>query len=277
MRRVRERLRDIIEAIENIESRKNIDGTQWNEENRHADGRGSPFDYSSRGTPCPQASRACLRTDAITKRVYYLERRRRSPSGGRFQSTNNPREFVESHAAVYELFARGLTNECQAPLSKNVFRGMNAFRKVAHALKLKGRVLESDGQWENAADTYLQIIQLGEGIEHGAIIHLLVGISIEKIGLANLKPALLHVGAKERKMLCDRLVVINKNRINFREVQERDHYYAILTEPNFLKRLWYNLYWHLRFFGLNRAPDPGEMYKRLIAEIDEAARSAFAQ
>jgi hypothetical protein len=187
--------------------------------------------------------------------------------------TNNPREFVTSNTAAFRLFAEGLTNDCQAPLAQKGLSGVNSFRKLALALRLKARMFEAEGQWERAAETYLQILQLGEGIEHGALIHLLVGMTIEKIGLAGLKPVLSRLDLQERKVICGRLEVMNRNRIRFQEVQDRDRYFQGINEPNSLKRLWYAVYWHITFLGLHRAPDVGEKYRRLVAEIEETARA----
>jgi hypothetical protein len=97
-------------------------------------------------------------------------------------------EFVKANNRMFELVSAGLKLPFEVPssmysLTNSLLSDLAGFKAIGVALRARGKEAEERGANGEAVTNYTSIIQLGQRVEHGPLIALLVGIALEKIGL----------------------------------------------------------------------------------------------
>jgi hypothetical protein len=139
--------------------------------------------------------------------------------------------FVKANERMFELVESALKLPFEIPLSmysetSSPLADLSAFKTVALALRAKGKEAEERGASGDAGTAYADTIRLGQRVEHGPLIALLVGIAIEKIGLDAVEKLAPQLGPAKRKDLARQLESLEKQRLAFSEVELRERYFA---------------------------------------------------
>lgn len=154
----------------------------------------------------------------------------------------DPSAFVKANEPVFKQMGSALTLPFELPLStysptNPPLKELASFKTVALALRAKGKEAEKRRADAEAAAVYMEIIRLGQHVEHGTVIALLSGIAIEKIGLDAVEKVAPRLTAAQRKDLADQLDSFDKQRLPFSEVTLREHYFARRITGNPIKLL----------------------------------------
>jgi len=102
---------------------------------------------------------------------------------------------------------------------------VGGFKGLANAMKVEAQYAELQGKQGEAANSYLDIIRFGQKVEAGLLIHFLVGLSVESIGLRGLEGLEPNLQGAERARVAAELLALRESRLPFREVLERERYY----------------------------------------------------
>jgi len=139
--------------------------------------------------------------------------------------------FVKANERMFGMVSSALKLPFEVPLTmysptNSLLNDLSSFKGIALALRARGREAEQRGGNGEAAASYTRIIQLGQRVEHGPLIALLVGIAIERIGLDALKIVVPGLTAAQRKDVVDQIESFDRERMAFSEVVLREKYYA---------------------------------------------------
>src|SRR5262245_26476709 len=150
--------------------------------------------------------------------------------------------FVKSNEQMFQLLAPALKMPFEVPsamysATNSVLTDLSSFKSIALALRAKGKEAHQRGAVGDAAAAYLDIIQLGQRIEHGPLIALLVGIAIEKIGIDALEEVTFQLTPAQRKDVAVQIESFDKHRLAFSQVDLRERYYARQITMNPVKLL----------------------------------------
>jgi hypothetical protein len=145
--------------------------------------------------------------------------------------TNHLAEYLEQHQESLALFARALSNKTEVPIAilppGNLANAPFAdFKFLAQSLVQKGRLEESNGDLSAATKTIVDLIRFGQAIEHGPLISFLVGVAIERMGLAELRRIHPKLSPTYQTLLAADIAILNHRRISWREIIEREQYFA---------------------------------------------------
>jgi hypothetical protein len=108
-------------------------------------------------------------------------------------SVDDLKSLVEKNADAMKLARTGLSHECRVQLYsqaefQNHIQEITDLRNLALAFTAAGRLAETNNSLADAADAYLQAARIGqESGKGGIMIHSMVGIAIEAIGIVNLE------------------------------------------------------------------------------------------
>ena len=151
-------------------------------------------------------------------------------------ATNYIATYLQTNAAALMLLREALTEPCEAP-PETYQAGMvnvtdiGAFKNLALVLKVEGRQAELQHRPADAARSYLDTIRLGQKIESGPLVSLMIGLSIEKSGLESLEKLELHLTGPSRAEVATALKQINTHRISFSAIEERERYIRRKLSP----------------------------------------------
>jgi hypothetical protein len=150
--------------------------------------------------------------------------------------------FVKANERVFELVNAAIELPFEVPLTmysvtNSLLTDLSSFKAIARALRARGKDAEERGANGEARTNYTSIIQLGQRIEHGPIIALLVGIAIEKIGLDALEKAAVGLTPAQRKEVADQIESFDRERLAFSEVALREEHFARQVTGNPIKLL----------------------------------------
>ena len=139
--------------------------------------------------------------------------------------------FVKANDRMFELVESTLKLPFEMPLilyseTNSSLPDLTAFKTIALALRAKGEEAEKRGAGSDAGTAYTDVIRLGQRVEHGPVISLLVGIAIEKIGLAAMEKLAPRLSPSQRNELAHQLESIDRQRLAFSEVAIRERYFA---------------------------------------------------
>jgi hypothetical protein len=151
-------------------------------------------------------------------------------------------EFVKANERMFELVSAALKLPFEVPasmysLTNSLLSDLASFKAIGVAIRASGKEAEERGANAEAVTNYTSIIQLGQRVEHGPIIALLVGIALEKIGLDALEKVAVTLTPAQRKELADRIELFDRERLAFSEVAVREEHYARQVAGNPLKML----------------------------------------
>jgi hypothetical protein len=186
--------------------------------------------------------------------------------------TADPTAFVNANDHLFELVESALKLPFELPLStysltNSALPELGRFKTVALALRAKGREAEIRGANAEAAAVFTEIIQMGQLVEHGPLIALLSGISIEKIGLDAIEKVASRLSAAQQQNLAEQLETLNKQRLAFAEVTLRERYFARRITGNPVKLL---LAWYM---GRNVIQTAHKKQERISSDIERVAKT----
>jgi hypothetical protein len=180
--------------------------------------------------------------------------------------------FVQANSRMFERVESALKLPFEIPLrmysiSNSPLRDLSAFKTLAHALRLKGMDAAQRGMNADAATNYINIIRLGQHVEHGPLIALLVGIAIEKMGLDALEQLAVKLTPEQRKNLAGQIESLDKQRLPFPEIITREYYFARQVTGNPIKLLI------ARFMSRAAIAKAEKKQERLSSDFHRAAKS----
>jgi hypothetical protein len=141
--------------------------------------------------------------------------------------------FIATNAEPLRLLRLGLTRRCSIPTEQTI---ANFEKTTTHLINLKrsAQLLAADGKlaaMENrpgdAAKSFVDAIQFGNEISHGGfIIHRLVGVACEGIGVFQLVKVMPALDCKEIRPLIATLEQIENSRVSWEEVTANERRFA---------------------------------------------------
>jgi hypothetical protein len=144
--------------------------------------------------------------------------------------TNELRALVEGDAETLKTARIGLNRKCRVslpPYSSGFGEYMGPIgqlRHLAQAFVAEGKLAELSGQTETAADSYVDVMLLGQQISQGGImIHQMVGISIEMMGSTRFQKVLERLNAATCHRLAEKLEVMENEREPVEEILRTEH------------------------------------------------------
>ncbi len=125
--------------------------------------------------------------------------------------------YLAGKATAISLVQTGLSRECRVPLVYSIDAThtlpLPALKQVAQLLAAQGKLAEAQGRNNDAAQSYLTMIRLGqESCRGGLIIHSLVGIAIEAMGDAHLESLIPKLSAAQSRAFATDLESIDSKR-----------------------------------------------------------------
>ncbi len=131
------------------------------------------------------------------------------------------KKLIVENAPAFEEIRRGLTQQYYSPASLSSPIGMKSFsefRRLARMMWLDAKVKGDSGDWNGAANSYLDSIQFGVQVPRGGnVITSLVGIAIQSGGRKGLKQVISNLSAVEAKAAVSRLEAILSTQTPFLE------------------------------------------------------------
>jgi hypothetical protein len=141
--------------------------------------------------------------------------------------------FVKANQRMFDLVHSALKAPFEVPLRMYSYSATNSplpdlasFKTISRALAAKGKEAEQRGASGEAAATYIEIIELGQRVEHGPLIALLVGVAIERFGLALIEKEAAALTPAQRKDFAHQIESLDRERLPFSEVTRRERFFA---------------------------------------------------
>jgi hypothetical protein len=119
-------------------------------------------------------------------------------------SAEELRAFVGKNSNALELIRLGLSRQCQVPInfSSNAFvtffPDLAQVKSLAYVLWAVGRLAEMEKRTNDAIKAYLDTIRFGhESMRGGVLIHKLVGVAIESLGMQSIQRLAANLDAQQ--------------------------------------------------------------------------------
>lgn len=147
--------------------------------------------------------------------------------------------LLKANSRALTLFQRGFACEYLNPAVRtnhdldSTMHKYSKLRAVARLKLLEGGVLAAKGQWHDAVNRYLDVVELGKDTPRGGpLIALLVGIAIESIGRRPIFNSVDHLTAGEAKAAAQRLEQISAEEVSLTDalLEESAVGYALVEE-----------------------------------------------
>jgi hypothetical protein len=151
-------------------------------------------------------------------------------SDGSTVSADQYGSFVITNREAFAAVRQGSKLKVEVPgdayVQKNLaLDKLSSFKGLAQAMKVEGQYAELQQRYGDAANTYLDIIRFGQKLEAGPIIHFLMGLAVEKIGLRGLEHLEPNLQGAERAHVSAELRTLTGSRLAFKEVLDRERYF----------------------------------------------------
>jgi hypothetical protein len=117
--------------------------------------------------------------------------------------TSDVTAFVTENEAAIQEIRLALTLPFEVPLAgysptNDLVRDFGKFKAVGLTLRAKGRFAEDQKAFAKAAEIYVEVIQLGQRLEHGPLVALVTGVLIEHLGLEAIEKIYAQLPSVER-------------------------------------------------------------------------------
>jgi hypothetical protein len=154
-----------------------------------------------------------------------------SPDAGNYNKKDAAqlRAVVSSNAAALSLARAGLSNQCQVPMQfsqsyiSNHLNELAGLKRLAQAFAAEGMLAEMEGRTNNAVQSFLDTIHLGnEASRGGALIDELVGIAIQAIGTSHLQTLVPQLDAKTCRETTAALATLDSQKQTWNEVMQQE-------------------------------------------------------
>ena len=154
------------------------------------------------------------------------------PSSG----TTNMAAHLERNRESLRLMREAMNYPSELPAvfyenQNSLVGAIQHMKRLAQVAKLEGTELERDGQHGEAAAAYLNIVRLGQKIEHGPALCLLIGIYVEKVGLDALDRVIPSLNEETRVKVAAELKSLRHSAVSLEDVNERERYFIQRTAP----------------------------------------------
>lgn len=150
------------------------------------------------------------------------------------------RQFVRTNSATLRAGRNGLEKESRVPIkfvADSDFTGLSVVKYLGLGLEAEGRVAEWDGQTNRACLEYFDVVRLGvAGAKGGLLIHKLVGIASESIGITALRKASRGLDAVEARELILKLQQLEAQEESIDTILDREEEWSRVTS-RFRERL----------------------------------------
>jgi hypothetical protein len=157
-------------------------------------------------------------------------------SDGSTVRTNDYPAFLMTNRQALAIVREGLKLRAELPAKAYERAGvwehtglqlddLSLFKGLSNALKVEGQHAEIQQRYGDAANTYLDIIRLGQKVEAGLLIHFLVGLALENTGLRALEQIEPHLPPSERARVAAELKALQRSRLTFAEILNRERFY----------------------------------------------------
>jgi hypothetical protein len=147
--------------------------------------------------------------------------------------TNNAAQFLAMHQSVLVDARVALNLPGEAPAS--AYRAGNASgtwdlvalrRELASLFFIQAKYAAEQHHVVEAADACIDAIRLGQSVEHGPLIDLMIGSGIELGGIRELEKLIPELRPDDFRRVIPRLTALNQSRIAFSEVRRRELYFG---------------------------------------------------
>lgn len=169
------------------------------------------------------------------------------------------RGLITKDTEAFQIARTGLQQECRVPLdysptSSALLDKLQSIRYLAFAFEAEGKLAEMENRTNDAIESYLDLIRLGNASARGGIIiDQQVGIAIESLGVEQLQKLAHQLDAKSCRETSATLETLDSQRQTWDEVmqQERNwshrtfpgirHEFVRLTERNSMQKLYQDI------------------------------------
>ncbi|MGZ8939748.1 MAG: hypothetical protein ACXW32_11100, partial [Limisphaerales bacterium] len=162
-------------------------------------------------------------------------------------STNELPAYIATNAAARATIREALTQTFEAPAATYDMATINtplnqvgSFKSLALLLKNEGLNYELQNKPAEAARSYTDVIRLGQKIETGPLMFMLIGIAIERIGIESLGKLDPNIPSPARSEIGTALRQINSQRVPFGAIEERERYIRRRNSPTPLHFLFFS-------------------------------------
>ena len=159
---------------------------------------------------------------------------------GDLANADNLRTVVATNADALRLLRAGLARNCSVPTAAVIanFGGVSgdliALKSLAKLLNAEGRLAEAEDRPLDAAQSYLDAMQLGDKMSHGGLmIHRLVGIASQGIGTISFVKLLPKLTCDQMRPLISQLEQIDGETVAWEEVLKNEDRFARAQLGNF--------------------------------------------
>jgi hypothetical protein len=158
--------------------------------------------------------------------------------------TNNFSEFLQTKSDVYALISNGLKQQIEAPPDGYKYSGgmktmqdLMGFRRLERALTLKSKSFTDQNEPGKAAELLIDVIHLGQQVEHGPLICFMVGSAVEISGTRKLAGLLPRLNTNDLVRVSQRMQALTESRLPYEEIAARERYYIAMNTRNPWMRL----------------------------------------
>ncbi len=143
--------------------------------------------------------------------------------------------LVATNLESLKLARTGLSRECRVPLDFDptntaMTQEMGLVKRLAQAFAAEGKLAELEHRPSDAAASYLDAVRLGhQGARGGLLIHSLVGIAAESIGLKHLEYLARTLDGKQCQDAVAVLEALESQRESYAVVLQHEHKWARRT------------------------------------------------
>jgi hypothetical protein len=148
------------------------------------------------------------------------------------------REIVLTNATTLALAQDGLSNQCAVTLTfsqddmANHLHDVVGLKNLAQALATKGELARRENRFNDAVNSYLDLIHLGnESARGGGLMDQMLGTAMESIGVDHLQELVDQLNAKSCRKTTATLVILDSQRQTWDEVMQQEHDWSRRTFP----------------------------------------------
>lgn len=185
--------------------------------------------------------------------------------------TNGYADFVATNREALAMVREGLKLRAEAPESAYdvqtvALDKMATFKSLGKAMEIEGKYAEVQGKFGEAANVYLDLVRFGQKAEAGPLIHFLVGLALQNMGLRGLDGLEPKLKGAERARVAAELKALEESRMAFQEIVERERFFM---RRNAATPLHYALGLYLTRTPIAKARENHEKHGREMARVAE--------
>jgi hypothetical protein len=162
------------------------------------------------------------------------------------------RDLVMPNAEATRLLQSGLSRQCVVPAERmttlqTVSDDLSGLKRLAQFLRAAGQLAELEGRTNEAVQTYLDCIHLGNESSRGGLnIHRLVGIACEATGLDPLARSVVFLTPEQQLQVAQRLLDMDAEAVPLAEIWETENRFTRSRFPpqwnpvSWMRNMWQN-------------------------------------